>query len=211
MSTIRPDACRARFEADLCAVADFLNDCQLMGLRQPDGTYRRLGRPRIEMLAGFTLIRLQLAWENFVEAVFIRYMCGSTSASGGGPTLLQLRQRNIGAATAELLQGQPFVNWTYDETVSRASIYFVNGEPFTTPLGAVKRTIEDVAIVRNAIAHRSASAKDRFRNLVRRVIGYVPRGMTPGRFLLSAPSAGQESIIEGYTNDFATVAGLIVP
>jgi hypothetical protein len=158
---------------------------------------------------------MQLAWEDFVEGVFLRYLCGARNASGRGPHLLHPAQPSIAAAHTELIgaTGAPFLTWSRSDVLSRADNYFADGEPFATPLAAAAVTLEDAAIVRNAFAHRSAHARSRFRALVRRVIGYIPRGMTTGRFLLTVPPGFARTgtpVIEGYRLDYLATASAIV-
>lgn len=62
-----------------------------------------IGRHRVELFAGLALLRIHLAWEDFVESVFLRYMCGAISPSGYRPTLLNAPSQNISSAMATLL------------------------------------------------------------------------------------------------------------
>ena len=211
MPGIRLETFLARFASDLDAVSRFLRDSQSMFLRREDGTFRRLSGRQVEGFSSYALLEMQLAWEDFLEAVFLRYMCGAKAPSGAAPSLLVPRHQSIASATAEIMQRQPYVSWNYDESVSRASRYFLNGEPFRTPLAAVRTTIESMTIVRNAVAHRSESARNRFRGLVRDEFGYVPRGMTPGRFVLAIVPGTPETFVENYRNNLAAAAALIVP
>jgi hypothetical protein len=141
---------------------------------------------RREELAALGLLKIQVAWEIFLEEAFTRYMCGASSPSGYRPDLLLGRQRNLEAAQATLLgPNQSYLNWSVRNTVSRAGRCFEAGEPFATSLAAVTNLLDEVSSIRNRFAHSSQHAARLFTRIVRARLGYVPRGMTVGRFLLT--------------------------
>jgi len=50
-------------------------------------------------------------------------------------------------------------------------------------LNTMKAEINAIRKVRNAIAHTSKSATQKFEDLVRGKVGYLPEGITPAKFL----------------------------
>ena len=204
------------FDQNVQNALAFSRQAKNFRMLRPDGKPRHIGVRRVEALAGLTLLMIYLLWEDFLESVFVRYMCGAKSASGFAPLLCLAPQPTITAAMTQLLssQGANYLDWNSNAALRRACRYFDRGEPFLTALGAARQTLEDTRIVRNRFAHRSEFAKQQFRTVVLRSLGYVPRGMGPGRFLLTTnPSslAGGQTFIEFYANTLLGASQSIVP
>ncbi len=190
MPAIGVQHCLRHFEQSVQDSLIFLQEAQNFKIIQTAGSYRHIGVRRIESIAGLALLKIHLAWEEFLESVFVRYMCGATSASGFAPTLLSSPVSTISGAMKKLLQSNRYLNWNPQDTLHRANCYYDHGEPFATTISAVMQTGDDIVTVRNRFAHRSEYAAQRFRALVLKAFGYVPRGMSPGRFLLiTSPSS----------------------
>ncbi len=132
------------------------------------------------------LLKLTLAWESFVEDTFLRYLCGSKSAAGVAPTLLLSKEPTLNAAFKTLTKGNRYLAWHADTTINRANKWFDAGAPYLNAVSGVKSDLDDMADIRNRIAHRSAYSVTAFQDVVRARLGYVPTGMTPGRFLLGS-------------------------
>jgi hypothetical protein len=214
MPPVAVDHCRRDLVASVRSSLDFIHGLPDFGRTDASGTFRRLSVRTTEDLAAMSLLKVTLAWEAFTEDAFVRYMCGARSASGFAPTLLNVRSRSMALALAQLLAGRDFLNWSTWNTEARANANFDQGEPFTTALGFVRGTLAEMAVVRNRVAHPSDYAADEFRKVVRARLGHVPRGMTPGRFLLTTspgPGAAHVSIIEEYGLRLMAASALIVP
>jgi hypothetical protein len=69
-----------------------------------------------------------------------------------------------------------------------------------------------MSTIRNRIAHASGHAAQQFTALVRRHIGFIPRGMTPGRVLLTPdPTAPGNDFINFYCLSLTVAASALVP
>jgi hypothetical protein len=192
----------------------FLAEAETYRKPVPGNDVVHVGRRRVEELAGLALLRINLAWESLLEDTFVRYMCGAVSPSGYKPILLGARRRSIGSATALVLGGSRYVSWSRAATVQRASVHFDSGDPYATALAGARATLEDMATVRNRIAHASDYAAAEFAAVVRRRVGYVPRGMTTGRFLLTPiayPGGGGLRFVDLYINTLLASAAVVVP
>lgn len=214
MPTIQIDHCRRTFHQELLTTNSFLRLMRYFRVDSGRGSYRPIGIRTIELLAGLQLLKMHLAWEGFVESVFVRYMCGCTSPSGFAPVLLQRRAQSTAAAMATLLGNKRYLQWTPSETVARTQTFFQNGEPFNTAINSAIYELESICTIRNRFAHRSEHAAIQFRNLIRNELGYNPPGMTPGRFLLSRIGRGsthQPTFFAYYTNVLRVVSHIIVP
>jgi hypothetical protein len=207
--------CLRDFAQRLQDALDLVEDAHNFRVIEPGGSYRYIGIRRVELFAGLALLRIHLAWETFLESVFIRYMCGATSATGFAPVLLLAPKPTIRAAMRDLLgPNLLYLNWTPSNTTRWANSHFDHGEPFTTTIGAVTQTLGDISAVRNSFAHRSGFAASEFRLVVLRAFGYMPRGISPGRFLLMvnpSPSSGGQKFLEFYANILLGAGLSIVP
>lgn len=205
--------CLRDFNASVLAAVDFQKRASQLRLEVLGGVYRRLGVRDFETLSCLTLLKVHLAWEDFIESVFLRYMCGAQAPGGNDPVLIGPAQPNVVAAMNQLLRPNwAYLQWGAQNTLDWANKWFQDGEPFSTAIGAIRQTVDDVAAVRNRFAHRSHAAEQRFRNVVRGRLGFVPRGMTAGRFLLTPnPNAAQpQNFLELYANTLIAAGAAVV-
>jgi len=110
------------------------------------------------------------------------------------------------------MQGRPYVDWTkLDEVITKAELYFDKGEPFANTLRNASAKLEDMKILRNRIAHRSKHSEAKFQDLVRQKMGYNPRGIVPGKFLLEKiPSGSIRTVLQEYGDLLLALGNLIV-
>ncbi len=145
------------------------------------------GRPipvrDVEEVASLCLLRLSLSWESFLEDTFLRYMCGAPSLQGNVPTVLAGSANDLASAFATLAGRSRYINWSAQQTTGRAARQFLIGDPFHIPLAAVTAVMNEMQAVRNRMAHHSEYSKQEFDSAVRNHLGYIPRGITPGRFI----------------------------
>ena len=174
------------------------------------GTLRPILRSKQYLIVEVAFLQFFLAWEDFFEQAFVRYMCGARTDSGYSPHLL-LEYPNLNHALRLLHGGRPFVDWVNaGEIISRAKLYFRDGEPFSNTIAPATTKLEEMKVIRNRIAHRSPHAKEKFEDYVRIKYGFFPRGMVPGKLLLDRISGTNETVFEEYTNLTITLAGMIV-
>lgn len=171
---------------------------------------RKLHIRDIEEFSSLALLKITLAWENFLEDCFLRYLCGVPSLSGTTHQLLVTKCNSIGAAESVLSGGRSYLDWRQRDVISRANRLFAGGGPFLQPIQGSSRLLSDLATLRNRIAHRSNFSRLNFVSVVRSELGYVPPGITPGRLLLTVtPESAPERLFLYYVNCLAAVAGLI--
>jgi hypothetical protein len=187
--------------------------CMAQTFRVGQGSnIRPIGIRQKEAIAGLSLLKIHTIWEAFLQDVFLRFMCGAPNATGVAPILLRSKEKNLSAALRTLLGSRDYVSWNPSQTVRRASAYFRFGEPFSTAIASIRSSLDDSYSIRNNLAHRSQYSTDRFRQVVRTHLGYVPRGMTPGRFLLTQPTGPttSNSFLATYAALFSAAANQIV-
>ncbi len=179
--------------------------------RQTSGNWRIIPRAYVQLVAELSFLRIFLAWEDFLEETFIRYMCGARSASGYAPVLVA-QYSSIDRARRVIQGSRPYADWAHPKLViERAELYFHDGEPYRSALRAGMVGLNEMLTIRNRIAHRSPHATAQFRELVLHELGHNPQGMGPGRFLLTmVPLAQSESFIQHYGHLVIAVANTIL-
>jgi hypothetical protein len=98
-----------------------------------------------------------------------------------------------------LLQGRKYMDWLpFDRTIDRAKLYMKDGRPFSDLSPADKGMITRIAIIRNAIAHRSDYALIKFQEVID-IQHPLPRERTPAGYL--------RSLVTPTSNRFDVYAG----
>lgn len=78
-------------------------------------------------------------------------------------------------------------------------------------INSSRNSLIEINDIRNRFAHRSKFAQVKFQQVVRNALGYVPRGINPGRFLLTPdPSNTNIRIIDKYVAIITVSARTIV-
>lgn len=174
------------------------------------GTFRNLGRRTVYLIMELAFLRIFLAWEDFLEQSFVRYMCGGMTASGFRPQLY-VHPPSLEHAH-DILRGQrPFVEWSNGgDVLQRARLFFKNGYPYDPAIAGALEELDDMRILRNGIAHRSTTAIKAFEDLARKLLGHRPRGLVPGLLLASVHSRSGHTYLRHYSEVVKAVVAQIV-
>ena len=159
-------------------------------------------------------LRAFQAWEVFVEESFVLYLWGQMPPRGRGPKRYAFPPDQKTAAEWVIPEGRDYAQWTHAQYVrERAESFFKAGRPFAPVLSGNQHLLDDVRIIRNAIAHKSVGARERFEKVVRDKLGTVPPGMTVGGFLgtIAPGTAPPVSFLEFYVSRIDIAARQIVP
>lgn len=129
-------------------------------------------------------LRIFITWEDFLEEVLLRFLCGQ--AHSGGPEKLRVAATYFGKiedARKALLGGYDYLLW-YDPTkaASRAG-KFLAVSRYENVLLSAKSQLEHFAIIRHRIAHAQHHARIQFDNTTMLLAGKRYRASRPGRFL----------------------------
>ena len=177
------------------------------------GTHPHITRKRRDYIAELSFFRAFLAWESFLEESFILYMLGQNPPKGRAPHRFTIPPNQKSAEEWVIPEGRSYANWDAMPVSTRAQRFFRDGRPFTNALRKRLTLLYESKIIRNAIAHESRSAHDKFEKLVREKLGTLPVNLTVGSFLgttipgLTPPL----SFLEFYLDKIEIVAKQIVP
>jgi len=172
-------------------------------------------------LVEMAFIRMFLAWEDFLEESYIRYLRGGKTRRGRKAkplvTVISLHR----ARRLIYGEGRRYADWCEpSRVVERARLHFKDGEPYATPIDSAALHLNRMRVIRNRIAHRSEIAARQFRDLLREFYGSGHRQQSPGAILLASPppaalpasgGAAQPTLMDLCGSILLGVAAQIVP
>jgi hypothetical protein len=177
---------------------------------------------QLEMIVEMAYLRIFVSWESFLEESFIRYTTGAIPPSGnatgaippsGNAPVTLIHPQNIGHALDLVVAGRDYISWnSASEVIQRSALYFQDGEPYRSALEPAIIDLDEMNIIRNRIAHKSAKSKSKFNSFIRRKFGHSVRGMTPGRLLLTQhPSTAPGTFLNYYIDLLTLTSETIIP
>lgn len=176
------------------------------------GAPQKLSRSRRDSLIELAFLRSFLAWEGFIEDSFILYMLGKLPPKGKAPVRFVLPPTRPAAHTLAA-GGRAYAKWDdSQDVVSLAERFFRGGVPYAGVLRSKQQLLQDVKTIRNACAHDSTSAREKFEGLVRRELTVLPPKLTVGGFLdtTNPKAATPASFFEFYLGQLEGLAERIV-
>lgn len=172
-----------------------------------------ISRRQHDWIIELAFLRAFLALESFLEESFILYTVGQTAPRGRAPHRFAFPPSRKAAIDWVLPEGRDYASWDASSVIVRASRFFRDGRPFASTLRGSQAALSDARTIRNAIAHESAIAQEKFENVVRMKLGTLPSDCTVGSFLGTTipASSPPQSFLELYLDRFEFVANGIVP
>jgi len=213
---------RRSLKASLSAIVRSLNESRRLATDAynwaspgPSGKRPMISSQRRDSMTELAFLRAFLAWETFLEESFVLYLAGQKPPRGRPPHRYTFPP-SVKVAMEWVIPegGKEFATWTVPLRVSeRAERFFRGGSPFAPVLKSHQNALDDSRFLRNAIAHASASAQEKFDNLVRQKIGVLPPKLTVGAFLGTtvSKSSPPTTFLEHYLAKIELAARQIVP
>jgi hypothetical protein len=126
-------------------------------------------------------------FEALLEDIFLGIVSGS-HVSAVSTTQRRVEIIPVTLSREICFEGRQYLDWLPLEkhTRKRAERFLNNGEPFSRLDAAEEKTIERLHLLRNAVAHKSDSAKSKFEASIQ-AIPLLPQEKTPIGFLRSKP------------------------
>jgi hypothetical protein len=135
------------------------------------------------------------SFEGAIEELFLGILNGDIRhAQSTVSRLLRISPKS--QVENALLRGEDYLKWLpYSITRKRADIYFSGGRPFDNITQVNINILQNYQAIRNAIAHKSKSALNKFNNLIATLV-LLPHERTPSGYLRSIPNpaAGQTQL-----------------
>lgn len=147
-------------------------------------TRRDLTALRVYSVYELSYVKLFYLWEDFLESVFLRYMCGYVSLSYT-PVLMpgHTFSGSLAAAEATLLAGSRYLLWHNCERVIQRSQRCFVGCPIEAVLLSNQSRLDHLASIRHRIVHAQSDAKTKFNQATMSLSGKRYRGSRVGLFL----------------------------
>ncbi len=182
----------------------------------PSGTATRpmISHRTRDTIAALAFFRAYLAWETFLEETFVLYLSGQRAPRGRPPGRYAFPPDQKTALEWMIPEGRPYARWTIaTEVSSRAERFFRDGGPFARALRGNQSVLDETRTIRNAVAHDSANAQEKFEALVRMKLKTLPSKLTVGSFLgMTVPQVTPPlSFLDFYENKMESAARQIVP
>lgn len=178
-----------------------LHDCRsvvaLAHQLDSEGNYT-LRRPEREIVTQAAFVRMYVAFEEFVEFSFGHYGLGLPGLNGthvrtyaNVPSADHMHEMFIGT--------QRFVDWSSPQIIVKlANLYFENGEPYVTVIGATYQPLCDMKTVRNGSSHISRTTTAALESLFRRWTGQQQSGMTAYDVLMAQGAQRKGNTFMGF-------------
>lgn len=196
----------ARLDDSLLLATDAANFHEIRG-----GHLRPIRHSRIYQINEMAFLRMFLAWEDFLEESFIRYMCGAVTRTRYCPKVYVSPMNLDHALKFFIVKPRNYVEWlSGQQVIERAEMVFRDGEPYKSAIRPLLTDLDDMRQIRNSIAHRSGTSWKRFETLVRRILGSRPHRLTPGLFLGLTHAGVGKPYIEHYKDVLSVAASRIV-
>jgi hypothetical protein len=142
----------------------------------------RIAVSECDLLYESVLLNAVARFEGLLNQLLEEFVCGAASRSTGHFRLLAPRSRDNFRRV--LTAGKPYVDlMPIGRCVDVASRYLNDGKPFSEISSADKNILDNIVLIRNAIAHRSDSAIKKFRTSVSGVTSLPSARRFPGPYL----------------------------
>lgn len=198
------------FRRTLDGCRDFAADAYRWSL---PGARPHISRKRRDSITEVAFLRAFLAWETFLEESFILYLLGHKPPKGRVPHRFTFPPNRKSAEEWVIPERRPYATWDAGSVITRAQRFFRGGRPFTIALRTNQSLLDESKTIRNAMAHESRTAYNKFENLVRMKLGTLPLNLSVGSFLsTTVPSSSPPvTFLEFYLDKIEFVGEQIVP
>lgn len=193
-----------------------LGDCRLFAADAHTwtlpGSQPRISKKRCDWITELAFLRAYLSLEAFLEESFVLYSLGHTAPKGRAPHRVAFPPHRKAAQEWVIPDGGHYAAWNAGAVGIRAHRFFRGGRPFTDALRGSQAALDEAKTIRNAIAHESTTAQDKFETLVRTKLGTLPAASGVGRFLSTTVPASTppQSYLELYLDKIELVTTQIV-
>jgi hypothetical protein len=144
--------------------------------------------PRTELIYELAFLKAFNHWENFLEAVFLRYLCGY-HFNGYAETPRTTFAHSIADAMTRVYQGQQYLLWhNPTKVISRANEHFIDASAarparIAFVLNSALHQLQCFASTRHRIAHVSLDSKLKFDAASLALVGRRFPASRPGKLL----------------------------
>jgi hypothetical protein len=171
----------------------------------------RFVRRDVELVYSGLFLEAVTSFESFLERLFIGLVCESVSHP-----CLKVRTKAKFASPVvchEVLRGgRSYVEWMpYEYTEKRSEAYLIQGLPFTGLDSAALLKLKKISLIRNALAHKSRHALEKFALKVVSGANLLPQEKSPAGYLRTIFAASpQQNRYEECICDLAMISRILI-
>jgi hypothetical protein len=153
----------------------------------------------IRLIYESLFLRYYIEFELVIEELFVQLMCRKVRCSTSVQPRFQVTTPDN--LLPVLSVGRGYVKWLpYDATIALSAACMQSREPFSRLTQPDTKLLENMACIRNAIAHRSRQAMNQFQNKILGGGNYKPHERLPGGFLRTTVSQDEQTQWEQYAS-----------
>lgn len=177
--------CELAFAREVDQAVDLARAAERAHLKGIDGSYRPLHHTRIEYLYELAYLRIFISWEVFLEASFLRYLCGLHSHRHGAQVMAggQPYHKTIDDAENAMLGNWHYFLWANTDKVLAMVKKHLDKGRHQTIIAAARGRLDNYAAIRHRVAHGQSDAILKFDNAAMALAGRRNFGSKAGRFL----------------------------
>jgi len=200
------------FSRTLDEARSLANDAQKWAVPKKAGGRAQITAQRRDTFTEVAFLRAFTGWEIFLEETFLLYLIGHKAPKAARPVRCGF-PANRDAASEWCADGKPYAKWNVADVQRRADRWLRSGVPYTPVFQGQQAHLNKLITIRNAIAHESSDARNKFETLVRNELGALPPNTTVGNFLITTvPNVTPPvSFMEYYLDKLELAAKIIVP
>ena len=152
-----------------------------------------------EFIVSTAFLKMFIAWEKFIQDVFVKYLMGEGSTQGTRVKTF-VTPTDPGHANEILTGTKRYVDWANHDVVRRlAKLYFKDGEPIASNIASISRDLTDLRTIRNAAAHISTSTQIPLDSLASRILGKKVSSMTVAGVVMDLhPNYTNNTVLQYY-------------
>jgi len=186
-------------------------------------------------VVGLAFLSAVAAWDDFVQEVYLGYLCGYPAPSGYKPRLRAGAAQNkthaltLAAGESNEREAERKLRWSSFKWVQAlASVNFSSDNTFARVSAEDVAWLDLAQIIRNRVAHNSDKAKLQYKTALNRLMNDkpdspLPPGFAPGKFLIYTTNADRQlrplmqddhywpDVFEGYISLWTRLANEVVP
>jgi hypothetical protein len=160
---------------------------ELFHLQDSSNSFRMIHHTQVEYIYELAFLRIFIAWESFLEASFLRYLCGMHSRTNGPAVLVGgvPYYKSLQDAEAAMLT-YPYTNyvlWGSSHHALKVATKHLVNSPHEVIISSARTRLENYCAIRNRIAHGQKDACAKFDLAAWALASKTYSGSRAGRFL----------------------------
>lgn len=164
-----------------------------------------------EQITVAAFLNLFIAWEHFLESLFINLMIGNPTIGGTLP-VRYVMPPTLDDARALIVGTNRYFDYANHDNVKKISLlYFQNGYPFEPHISSIFSDLSDLKTMRNASAHITSTTQRALESLAVRIFGQPQPSVSLYRLItaIDPRAPNQDTVFVTYRDKLLVTAELV--